>query len=250
MERIDAMDAFENAMNHYIDSVVFPQIEHESKNGEFSTKLGIFKTQWYAEALADRIGKYGYDTKVTNFHVDWFVTVSWGDVYGKHAVADKKVEDKSANDDHVPCVPSVDKCTWCVFGAECPDSKFPHKDKVLAEKYKDMAQNIYADLQQICQYGIGNGFDWYAEYSVSKYYGIYFGEPHVVKCTKPNHKLELEFICYKMGKDWNVWEPHVRVVIERKERPDSYGPVFGSVDVYPANDIGTVRVPMYSDTKK
>lgn len=153
--------------------------------------------------------------------------------------------DERLREPNPKCEPGIDKCTLCVFGVECPDSVAPHKKKVLAEKYKDMEQNISAGLQKNCKEGIGNGFDWYAEYSVSKYYGIYFGETHVIRCTKPNHKLELEFICYKMGKYWNVWEPHVRVVIERKERPESYGPVFKSVHVYPATHSNSDRIPMY-----
>lgn len=212
---------------------------------------------------------YTYGYKASSFQCDgeWYVEVTWDDgVIGSQmwskeaAVAAESVKvsketdmclgvtcDERLREPNPKCEPGIDKCTWCVFGVECPDSVAPHKKEVLAAKYNDMAANIYADLQQSCKYGIGNGFDWYAEYSVSKYYGIYFGETHVIRCTKPNHKLELEFMCYRMTKDMNVWEPHVRVVIERKERPDSYGPVFKSVHVYPATYGNSDLIPMYDN---
>lgn len=265
MAIFDAKDAYEKAIGHFMEHTVFPQIERVAGEGHFSTQIGPITSNVYADSVVGRLNTYGY--KASSFQCDgeWYVEVAWDDgVIGSHMLskeaADAAESAKVANETDVclgvtcderlrepnpKCEPGIDKCTWCVFGVECPDSVAPHKKNVLAAKYSDMASNVYADLQQSCKYGIGNGFDWYAEYSVSKYYGIYFGETHVIRCTKPNHKLELEFMCYRMTKDMNVWEPHVRVVIERKERPDSYGPVFNSVHVYPATHSNSDSIPMY-----
>lgn len=79
MAIVDAKDAYEKAIGHFMEHTVFPQIERVAGEGHFSTHIGPITSNVYVDSVVGRLNTYGYKSSSFQCDGEWYVEVTWDD---------------------------------------------------------------------------------------------------------------------------------------------------------------------------